>query len=202
MDRGAGFGNGASQIRNYALENRARIDGLRWLVDLCSQRVPCQERSPTMLKVHRALAALSFSGAFVLSAATRIDDPKTFVAEVYRRFLASESHHYAYSPPEDIYTARLGKLIRDDKRRANGEVGCVGFVFWLNAQDWKITALTITSADNGQDRKTVITKFRNSGEPQEIHFDFRREKGRWLLDDVYCKSAPPWTLSELLKCTS
>jgi len=74
------------------------------------------------------------------------------------------------------------------------------FVFWINAQDWTITHLSITSADEGQERKTVITKFLNGGEPQEIHFDFRRNAGRWLLDDVHSLSAPPWTLSEILKC--
>ena len=146
-----------------------------------------------------ALAALPLLRVFPLFAATRIDDPKTFVSEVYRRFMAPSARS-PYTPPDDIYTPRLEKLLRDDKRKAKGEAGCLDFVFWLNAQDWKITNLTITTADNGQDRQTVITKFRNSGEPQEMHFDFRRIAGRWLLDDAHSLSAPPWTLSELLKC--
>lgn len=74
------------------------------------------------------------------------------------------------------------------------------FDFWVNGQDWKITHLTVTSADEGQERKTVIAKFLNTGEPQELRFDFRRNTGRWLLDDVKSVSAPPWTLSEILKC--
>jgi hypothetical protein len=153
-----------------------------------------------MRRVSIAFAALSFSSAFLLSAATRIDDPKTFVSEVYRRLIASESTHSSYAPPEDIYTPRLEKLVREDKRKAKGEVGCLDFDFWLNAQDWKITHLTITTTDDGPDRKTVVAKFRNIGEPQEIHFDFRKSAGRWLLDDVHSLSAPPWTLSEILKC--
>jgi hypothetical protein len=147
-----------------------------------------------------AVAVLSFSSVLMLSAATRIDDPKAFVTEVFRRLVASESTHYSYNPPEDIYTARLDKLVRDDKKKAKGEVGCVDFVFWINAQDWKITNVVITSVDEGQDKKTVTAKFRNSGEPQEMHFDFQRIAGRWLLDDAHSLSAPPWTLSELLKC--
>jgi hypothetical protein len=146
-----------------------------------------------------ALAALSLLSVLSLSAATRIDDPKTFVTEVYRRFM-TQSPRSPYTPPDDIYTPSLQKLLSNDKRRAKGEVGCLDFVFWLNAQDWKISNLTITSSDDGQDRQTVITKFRNSGEPQEMHFDFRRISGRWLLDDAHSLSAPPWTLSELLKC--
>ena len=154
-----------------------------------------------MKSVPTALAALSLSGIFVLPAATRIDDPKSFVTEVYRRYIAAQSSGPSYDPPEDIYTARLAKLIRDDRRRAKGEVGCLGFDFWVNGQDWEITKLAITIADEGQDRKTVVAKFLNTGDPQEIHFDFRRNAGRWLLDDVHSVLARRWTLSEILKCS-
>jgi hypothetical protein len=153
-----------------------------------------------MRRVPSALAAFSVSSVLIVWAASRIDDPKSFVTEVYRRFVAAQSTDSSYTPPDDIYTARLGKLLRDDKRRAKGEVGCVDFVFWVNAQDWTITHLAITSADDGQERRTVIAKFLNIGEPQEIHFDFRRSAGRWLLDDVRSVLAPQWTLSEILKC--
>jgi hypothetical protein len=153
-----------------------------------------------MRRASFALAAFSFSSVLLLSASTRIDDPKAFVTEVYRRLIAVQSTHSSYTPPEDIYTPRLEKLLRDDRRKAKGEVGCLDFDFWINAQDWTITHLTITTTDEGQERKTVITKFRNGGEPQEIHFDFLRSAGRWLLDDVHSLSAPPWTLSQLLKC--
>ena len=147
------------------------------------------------------LAAFSLSSVLALSAASRIDNPKNFVAEVYRHFVATQSTHSSYTPPDDIYTARLAKLLRDDKRKAKGEVGCLDFDFWINGQDWEITNLTITTAEEGPDRKTVIAKFRNTGDPQELHFDFRRNAGRWLLDDVHSVLAPRWTLSEILKCT-
>jgi len=147
-----------------------------------------------------ALAAISLSSVFSLAAATRIDDPANFVTEVYRHYVAAQSGAHSYNPPDDIYTARLAKLIRDDRQRSKGEEGCLDFDFWVNGQDWKITNLNITSASAGLDRKTVIAKFRNTGERQEIRFDFRREAGRWLLDDVHSAAAPPWTLSEILKC--
>jgi hypothetical protein len=144
--------------------------------------------------------AILLSTVLVLPAASRIDDPKSFVTGVYQRLIAASNDH-PYAPPEDIYyTARLRKLFHDDKRKAKGEVGCVDFDFWANAQDWTITNLTITSADQGQDRQTVIAKFVNLGEPEEIHFDFRRNDSAWLLDDVHSVMAPQWTLSELLKC--
>ena len=142
-----------------------------------------------------AMTAILFSGW--LPAATRIDDPKTFVAQVYQRFSGSAS----YEPKDDIYTPRLRKLLRDDKRKAKGEVGCVDFVFWVNGQDWTITNLDITSADAGPDRKTVTAKFVNLGTPQEIRYEFLRKGRGWLLDEVRSAVAPPWTLSELLQCS-
>jgi hypothetical protein len=153
-----------------------------------------------MTRVSSTLAAFYFSSVFLLSAPTRIDDPKTFVTEGYRRLVAAQSTHSSYTPPDDIYTPRLKKLLRDDKRKAKGEVGCLDFFFWVNAQDWTITHLSITGADDGPERKTVIAKFLNGSEPQEIHFDFRANAGHWLLDDVHSLSAPPWTLSKILMC--
>ena len=107
-----------------------------------------------------------------------------------------------YSPPDDIYTARLTKLLRDDRRKAKGEVGCLEFDYWVDGQDYMISRVTVTSADEGPDRKTVVAKFLNFQiSLTEIHYDFRRMGGRWLLDDVHSTLDPTWTLSEILKCT-
>jgi len=154
-----------------------------------------------MRRIPAAVAALVLSGVVLLPAATRIDDPKTFVSGVYQHFIAAQSNHSDYSAPEDIYTPRLGKLIRDDRRKAHGEVGCLEIDFWVNGQDWELSRLTVTSSDEGPDRKIVIAKFVNLGDAEEIHFDFRRVGGRWLLDEVQSVSARPWKLSEILKCT-
>ncbi len=153
-----------------------------------------------MLRTRYAVAAFSFSSTLMLSAATRIDDPKSFVTEVYRRYVAAQSTDSAYAPPEDIYTARLRKLIREDRRKAKGEVGCLDFDFWVNGQDWRISNVAVTSADESAERKTIVAKFLSLGDRQEIHFDFRREGGRWLLDDVHSVLGERWTLSETLKC--
>jgi hypothetical protein len=131
-----------------------------------------------------------------LSAATRIDEPKTFVTEVYRHYMSSTS----YSAPEDIYTPRLARLFREDKKKSKGEVGCLDFDFWVNGQDFKLTNVVVTNGEEAPDRKTVIAKFNNLGAPKEIHFDFRREGGRWLLDDVHSMTREKWTLSEIFKC--
>jgi hypothetical protein len=147
-----------------------------------------------------ALAVFSLSCALTLSGATRIDEPKTFVADVYRRLIVAQSDKSDYTPPDDIYTPRLAKLFRDDRRKAKGEVGCLEILFWVNGQDYVIRDLTVTSADQGPDRKTITAKFMNIDRAEEIRFDFLRNGRRWLLDEVHSAAATPWTLSELLKC--
>lgn len=145
-------------------------------------------------------AASLLAGIPALPASTRIDDPVSFAAGVYRHFIQTENKDSVYKPPEDIYTPRLSKLFRDDEKRAKGEVGCLDFDFWVNAQDWNITELSVTKGASSVDQETVIARFANIGKRQEIHFDFRRVNGRWLLDDVHSTTKPRWTLSGILQC--
>jgi hypothetical protein len=146
------------------------------------------------------LAAALFPGAF--AASTEILDPGNFVSEVYNHYAANEHRSTAYVPPADIYTPRLKALFAEDKRRAGGEVGCIEFDFWTNAQDSGLHNVRVTSQDvaNHPDQKVVIATFVNLREPQEIHFDFQKVGGKWLLDDVHSLKDQPWTLSKLLKC--
>jgi hypothetical protein len=152
------------------------------------------------------LLILIFSTVPVSAAPTRISDPVSFVAEVYQHFLKAQSTGGSYTPPQDIFTARLSKLVRDDLTRSKGEVGCLDFEFWVNGQDWKIANLKVAIGTAGKDRQTVIAKFLNLGVPEEIHFEFRRigaagkDEGRWLLDDAHSLKDPRWTLSDILKC--
>src|SRR5215469_2426266 len=132
-----------------------------------------------------ALAIFSISFTLTLSAATRNDDPKTFVTDVYRRLIATRVGDSSYSPPDDIYTPRLAKLFRDDRRKAKGGVGCLEILFWVNGQDYAIKDLNVTSADQGPDRKTVTARFMNIDRIEEIRFDFLRDGRRWLLDEVH-----------------
>ena len=57
--------------------------------------------------------------------------PETFVTDVYRRLIATRPGDSSYTPPDDIYSARLAKLFRDNRRKAKGEVGCLDFFFWV-----------------------------------------------------------------------
>ena len=143
--------------------------------------------------------AFAYAALPALAAPTRIDDPLTFVRGVYAHYANNKSTNYA--PPNDIYTPRLQALIRDDRRRAKGEVGCLDFDFWVDGQDWSIKNVSVTAGPAAEDRQTIIAKFVNLDSPEEIQFDFRKIAGRWLLDDVHSRKASGWTLSAILKCT-
>ena len=153
-----------------------------------------------MVRLRGALALFSVSCTLTLSAVTRIDDPQTFVTGVYRRLAAARLDN-AYEPPDDIYSPRLAKLFRDDRRKAKDGVGCLDFSFWVNGQDWAISDLTVTSADQAPGRKTVTARFLNIDRREELRFDFLRTGQRWLLDEVHSTAAPPWILSKVLQCS-
>ena len=134
--------------------------------------------------------------------ATDIGDPGEFVKDVYKKLAASEtSTRGPYAPPTDIYSPRLAALFAADEARAKGEVGCIDFDFWINAQDSELkeVRVTVRPASSETGSLMVIATFRN-GPLQEIHFDFKKIGGRWLLDDVHSVKKPQWTLSALLKC--
>jgi hypothetical protein len=149
-----------------------------------------------------ALLILILSAVSAPAATPPITNPVNFVTDVYARFVKAQSGHNSYNPPEDIFTPRLRKLVQDDRKRAKGEVGCLDFDFWVNGQDWAITKLSVTTGGSwDKSQWTVIAKFLNTGDPQEIHFDFRRLEQHWLLAEVRSVKEPRWTLSEILRCT-
>ena|SRR5579862_2256819 len=139
--------------------------------------------------------------AQISAAPLAINDPVSFVTDVYRNYVKAQSTHGDYTPSESIFTSRLRKLIRDDRKKAKGEVGCLDFDFWVNGQDWTISKIDVRSGTRSEDRWEVIAKFVNLGSPEEIHFDFQRINGRWLLDDARSVKNERWILSGILKCT-
>ncbi len=136
-----------------------------------------------------------------MASATTITDPEAFVKDVYRRLKAGEARGArSYIPPEDIYTPRLSRLFAEDRKRAGKEVGCIDFLFWINGQDSDLQDIRVARQPGpDEDHLIVVAKFKNET-PQELHFQFQRIKGKWLLDEVESLGDEKWVLSKLLHC--
>jgi hypothetical protein len=157
--------------------------------------------------MHRHLATLSaFAAALILAltpaapafAATTIADPAAFVGAVYARLAKGGS----YTPPEDIYSARLAAAWADEAHDAKGEVGRVDFLFWINGQDGTPAHVQIKASpvEGNAERRVVVARFTNQGKPAVLQFYFERRAGAWKLDDVVSLSpGDMWTLSVMLK---
>jgi hypothetical protein len=150
----------------------------------------------------RACVAFIFSVtascvALTAHAATRIDDPEKFVRTVYGQFEKQHDFH----EPDDIYSDRLKGLLALDSKEAGGEVGRLDFDPWIDAQDWEIKNVKVTSepVELAPSRRVVTATFKNIGRPENIHFYFERTKDGWKLDDMRSVGKRSWTLSLILK---
>jgi hypothetical protein len=166
--------------------------------------------------MRRIIAALIL-GVFWLAqpavAATRIDDPKAFITQVYADLMKGQSEtgadlDKAHEPPEDsIYTATLQKAFDDERRDSAGELGRLDFFFWVNGQDWKLSEVEVTerSVWKRPDRRVVAVSFKNFGQDSSLLFYFQKSGARWLIDDVESldvtegEEGSAWVLSLILK---
>ena len=143
---------------------------------------------------------LALAGCAFTSTTPAITDPEAFVRGVYQQ-IAAHAHDTSYTPPDDIYTPRLAALFAADRKKNGDEVGCIDFDFWSSSQDpggiHNIRVSSLPQRDPA--RKTVVATFAFD-KPVEIHLEFRRVDGRWLLDDASSVKGERWTLSTLLRC--
>eukprot|EP01030_Chromulinospumella_sphaerica_P027855 gene27855-28147_t len=143
-----------------------------------------------MRRIIAALILFAFCLGQPASAATRIDDPKAFITQVYADLMKGQTETGAdldksVDPPGDIYTPALAKAFADEKRDAAGELGRLDFFFWVNGQDWKLSEVEVTerSVWKRPDRKVVAVSFKNFDQDSSLLFYFQKVGGSWLIDD-------------------
>ena len=156
-----------------------------------------------------AAAALNLGAVAAAAPAHRavpargVADPRAFVAQRFAGYRGSTDH----VPPDPVwaYSPRLAALSAAYdrwQRRHHDEVGSIDFDWWINAQDWELSGVSVSAADAGPDRRTVTARWRNAGRDDSSRFLFVRIGGRWYLDDAVNGSGhgdDGWTLSELLR---
>jgi len=98
------------------------------------------------------------------------------------------------SPPvweRDIWTADVRRLIAKWQTVVpEDEVDAMNDGDWIcQCQDWdsKKFSVKITKREaKGRDAALIGVDFNlGFGEPRDAYFEFRRENGRWLVDDIY-----------------
>ena len=131
-----------------------------------------------------------------------VDDPRAFVEAQYQVYLRDES---GPEWPAFAYSDRLQGLFAGYdawQRQHDDLVGSLDFDWWINAQDWQLSNVSVTEAAQDADRRTEVARFDNADRAEEIHFLFVRQGERWFLDDVVQGSGhgdDGWMLSELLQ---
>jgi hypothetical protein len=155
-----------------------------------------------------SLGLAAMAGA--ASAATRIDDPKAFIAGIYDRLAKDQEDVDAradFEPPSDIWTPALARDWAEEEKARNGELGRLDFFFWVNGQDWKLSGIEVADRTvwRRPDRRVVTVSYRNFDQENLLEFYFQKVGGRWLIDDVQSidvvegEEGSAWTLSLILK---
>jgi len=132
-----------------------------------------------------------------------VDDPRAFVAQRFAGYRSGTDH----VPPDPVwaYSPRLAALFATYnawQRRHPDDVGSIDFDWWINAQDWELSGVSVTQADTGPNARTVTARWHNSDRDDSSRFLFVRIGGRWYLDDAVNGTGHGdngWTLSALLR---
>lgn len=130
-----------------------------------------------------------------------VENPRAFIADEYAAMARNpgepRARVFAYSDRLrglfDAYEAWTAE---------HGPLGALDFDWWTNSQDWVLSGLRVTEANDGPDRRIVSANFNNGDRPDEIRFTFVRQGTRWFLDDAVEGTGgggEGWTLSDLLR---
>jgi hypothetical protein len=162
-----------------------------------------------LLALAAAAAVLNLAGPAAAVPAHRaahargVEDPRAFVAQRFAGYRSGTDH--VPPDPARAYSPRLAALFAVYDRwqhRHPDEVGSIDFDWWINAQDWELSGVSVTQADTGANARTVTAHWTNSGRADSSRFLFVRIGGRWYLDDAVNGTGhggDGWTLSELLR---
>ncbi|WP_284209449.1 DUF3828 domain-containing protein [Methylorubrum aminovorans] len=153
---------------------------------------PLPATKPPRPEMHRrAVLTLAFGLLAEPALAQSAADP----VETVRAFYAADDINAVR-----FYAKRLRTLYERDQREAKGEVGRLGFAFYVNGQDTEpdfAKSLALAPLSNEGDRAEVRASFRNGG-PQELRYSLVREAGAWKIANVRSLKGETWDLIALL----
>lgn len=127
-----------------------------------------------------------------------VRDPLGFVRAVYAGY-AGNSAAAPPAYPTGAYSPRLAQAFE----AAGADGAALDFNYWVNGQDWELSDVNVAEAPPpAPERRIILARFRNMGNPVVNRFEFIRAGERWQLDEVVAEpqgDTPGWRLSELLE---
>lgn len=115
--------------------------------------------------------------------------PQAFLTALYHRYEGKHTRGIDYADKRTLlhyFDPALVTLIVADQAAAkkNDEVPALDGDPFVDAQEWAITQLAITTAADGPDTATGIVTFRNFAEPKKIQLALVRLKAGWRIADI------------------
>jgi hypothetical protein len=139
---------------------------------------------------HRWLAAFAAISLLMLPAQAQSPDAKTFVENIYKRYLGKNTPSVDLSTREglDLYfTSSLADLIDKDAKEAEKlqEAPLLNGDAFVDGQDWEITdpVITVQAQENGKGA-TAIASFKNFGKAVTVRLVLQLTPKGWRIDDV------------------
>jgi hypothetical protein len=141
--------------------------------------------------LRRLFAALAAISLFLAPVQAQSPDAKTFVENIYKRYLGKNTPGLDLSTREalDLYfTPSLADLIDKDAKEAEKqqEAPLLNGDPFVDAQDWEITdpAVTVQTQDNAQGATATAT-FKNFGKTVTVRLALQLTPKGWRVDDVF-----------------
>jgi Protein of unknown function (DUF3828) len=136
-------------------------------------------------------------------------EPADLITSIYANYIKSADNPdgYGVKDPFDraMYSARLDQLI--DKVQAECKdvqevCGPVDGDFFVDAQDWEISDLKITTVSASADKAEVEAAFKNMSYRTTVTYQLVNENGNWVIDQLTVAKDGDrggYTLDEILK---
>jgi hypothetical protein len=139
---------------------------------------------------YRWLAALAALSLFVSPVQAQVPDAKTFVENIYKRYLGKNTPGPDLSTREALdlhFTPSLADLIEKDAKEAEKlqEAPLLNGDPFVDAQDWEITDPVVTIQEAAPDRATATVTFKNLGKAVTVRLALVLTPKGWRIDDVF-----------------
>jgi hypothetical protein len=136
------------------------------------------------------LAAFAAFSLFASPVQAQSPDAKTFVENIYKRYLGKNVPGVDLSTREALelyFTPSLADLIDKDAKEAEKqqEAPLLNGDPFVDAQDWEITDPAVTVQDQASDRATASVTFKNFGKTITVRLALMLTPKGWRVDDVF-----------------